>query len=160
MNHLLAASDFDLVVGIIVMIIWGIAALAGKLKNAMTPRPGSPPGSPQPTPLQRLQQEIADQIRQMNEGQAARMPPPLPSDRRPPARQQQQRRRMQPVAAPPPPAKPALQTAPPVAAAAKPKPPTVQAPTIRRWLTPTTLRQQFILTELFQPPLSMREEQR
>jgi hypothetical protein len=34
---------------------------------------------------------------------------------------------------------------------------TVAAPAIRRWLTPTTLRQQFILTELFQAPIAMRE---
>jgi hypothetical protein len=32
------------------------------------------------------------------------------------------------------------------------------APTISRWLKPQTLRQQFILTEILQPPLAMREE--
>ena len=32
------------------------------------------------------------------------------------------------------------------------------APAIARWLNPGTLRQQFILTEIFQPPLAMREE--
>jgi hypothetical protein len=32
----------------------------------------------------------------------------------------------------------------------------VAAPAIHKWLTPATLRQQFILTELFQPPLALR----
>ena len=32
------------------------------------------------------------------------------------------------------------------------------SPAISRWLKPATLRQQFILTEVFQPPLGMREE--
>jgi len=34
---------------------------------------------------------------------------------------------------------------------------TVAAPAIRKWLRPATLRQQFILTELFQPPIALRE---
>ena len=34
----------------------------------------------------------------------------------------------------------------------------VAAPMIKRWLTPETLRQQFILTEIFQPPLALREK--
>jgi hypothetical protein len=34
---------------------------------------------------------------------------------------------------------------------------TVNALAINRWLKPITLKQQFILTELFQPPLSLRE---
>ena len=29
---------------------------------------------------------------------------------------------------------------------------------IARWLKPATLRQQFVLTEVFQPPLGMRDE--
>jgi len=32
------------------------------------------------------------------------------------------------------------------------------APAIARWLKPHTLRQQFILTEVFQPPLAMRPQ--
>ena len=31
------------------------------------------------------------------------------------------------------------------------------ATTVSRWLNPTTLRQQFILTEIFQPPLGLRD---
>jgi hypothetical protein len=36
--------------------------------------------------------------------------------------------------------------------------PAITATSINRWATPDTLRQQFILTEIFQPPLAMREE--
>jgi hypothetical protein len=35
-------------------------------------------------------------------------------------------------------------------------PSSVNATAIRRWLTPSTLQKQFILTEIFQPPLAMR----
>jgi hypothetical protein len=44
----------------------------------------------------------------------------------------------------------------------KPAAPTPKAPAaldaaaFRRWLTPATLRQQFMLTEIFQPPLALR----
>jgi hypothetical protein len=38
------------------------------------------------------------------------------------------------------------------------KPVTVGAVAIRRWLKPATLRQQFILTELFQQPIALRED--
>jgi hypothetical protein len=34
--------------------------------------------------------------------------------------------------------------------------PVVTASVIRRWATPTRLQQQFILTEIFQPPLALR----
>ena len=37
---------------------------------------------------------------------------------------------------------------------------TVDSVAIRRWLKPATLRQQFILTELFQPPLALRPPSR
>lgn len=153
----LAASEFELVIGIIVFVFWVIAAIAGKLKGALN-RPNRPGGGP--SPMERIQQEIAEQLRRMQGEPAGRTPPPLPQ--RPPEQPQQRRRgkRVQPVAAPPPPPAERVVEASPITAAAKPVPPTVAAPTIRRWLTPATLRQQFILTELFQPPLSMREEQR
>ena len=43
------------------------------------------------------------------------------------------------------------------AAAPAKRPPAVDAQAIRRWLTPATLRSQFILTEILQPPLALRE---
>ncbi len=48
-----------------------------------------------------------------------------------------------PPAAPPPPAKPAAAF--------------VDAKVLARWLKPQTLRAQFILTEVFQPPVALRE---
>jgi hypothetical protein len=35
--------------------------------------------------------------------------------------------------------------------------PSVNAAVIRRWANPSVLQKQFILTEIFQPPLAMRE---
>jgi hypothetical protein len=35
---------------------------------------------------------------------------------------------------------------------------TVSAASIRRWATPSRLQQQFILTEIFQPPLALRKQ--
>jgi hypothetical protein len=35
-------------------------------------------------------------------------------------------------------------------------PASVNAATIRRWATPSILQKQFILTEIFQPPLALR----
>jgi len=44
-----------------------------------------------------------------------------------------------------------------VASVNHPRAATVGATVIRKWLSPKTLRQQFILTEIFQKPVSMRE---
>ena len=40
------------------------------------------------------------------------------------------------------------------------KPVSAQANQIARWFKPDTLRQQYILTELLQPPLALRENSR
>ena len=61
------------------------------------------------------------------------------------------------AAAPPP-----LVSTQPVAAAAAPQSavratPSASSTLLHRWMTPRTLRSQFILTEIFQPPLAMRE---
>ncbi|HEX3355924.1 MAG TPA: hypothetical protein VHS31_02990 [Tepidisphaeraceae bacterium] len=47
--------------------------------------------------------------------------------------------------------------APPPAKSPSKKSAGVSAVTIHRWMTPATLKQQFILTEVFQPPLALRE---
>ena len=62
-------------------------------------------------------------------------------------------------AAPPPRGQPqaapqrAVQVAPPQQAA---RPVMATAPAIHRWMQPTTLRSQFILTEILKPPLALR----
>jgi hypothetical protein len=105
-----------------------------------------------------------------------RAPPALP---RPQQRQQQPQRRApravatrpMPGFAPPPPPIPVLEEddaprrrlvpaapAPAAAGVRQQASQTATAPSIARWLKPATLRQQFILTEVFQPPLAMREE--
>ena len=52
---------------------------------------------------------------------------------------------------------PSVSTETPVPVAPKPISP-VSSPELRKWLRPETLRQQFILTEIFQKPLSLREQ--
>jgi hypothetical protein len=60
----------------------------------------------------------------------------------------------QAVSTPPPAAPPS----PRPAAAAPPRPSAaVDAAALRRWLRPQTLRTQFILTEILQPPPALRE---
>lgn len=40
-----------------------------------------------------------------------------------------------------------------------PSPTTATAPALARWLTPATMRSQFILTEILQKPIALREDQ-
>jgi hypothetical protein len=102
--------------------------------------------------------------------------PPAPQQRKK-QQQKQQRRAAAPqqrrVAAPPPPpppvpastfaeasaplstAAPAVQSARERAAAA---PHIADAVALARWAKPATLRQQFMLTEIFQPPLALRDQ--
>jgi hypothetical protein len=173
MTPILAASEIELVIGIIVFVIWVLGALASKLKGG--PQQQQQPG--QPSPLERMQQEIAEHIR-IAHGHSA-PPPPLPQQPMPreasrqwpvqqPTQQQQHQQRQakqrqqkkpkppRPVFADVPP--PPLPKSSPIVAVPLPPKPAIAAPQIRRWLTPATLRQQFILTELFQPPMSMRED--
>ena len=92
-------------------------------------------------------------------------PPPLP---RPQAKQQQQKKRRRPVAAPAAPVQAPPAAPPPPLVAPAPSMPTrqnastasVSAPALARWLQPNTLRRQFILTEVFQPPLGLRGERK
>ena len=84
---------------------------------------------------------------------------PKPPQRRP--QRQPQPRRVGP--APVVPAVPLEEVAPAPAAyvnitqpAPRAKPQTVDAASVKRWLSPATLRHQFILTEILQPPLALR----
>jgi len=79
-----------------------------------------------------------------------RRPPPLPAKAPAPPPRQRAPIMMQP-AEPAPPRQPNN-------AAARPAPVrTATAAALNRWLSPTTMRQQFILTELLQPPITMRD---
>jgi hypothetical protein len=117
------------------------------LKQALQSRPpqGRPFGQKTAPPRLKPQQRPAFSARPV--------PPPLPT-----ARLAQQPRGPQPPAPrgpqPPPPPRAPASIAPPVSAQ-----PTRQsfAASLNRWLQPSTLRTQFILTEILQPPLGLRE---
>jgi hypothetical protein len=117
-----------------------------------------------PSPTQQQQLNAGYQFRHPEMLAPRPIPPPVP--RRPQQQQPQRRpaaRRPGQAAMPPPPmpVQPAQagRAAAPRAAAAQPvSVQAVKAPAISRWLKPATLRQQFILTEVFQPPVVMREE--
>src|SRR5688500_11015694 len=105
------------------------------------------PPAPPPIPQQQQRQRPAPP------------PPPRPAQQRRPAKQQPRR------AVPSLPAQPVVELTPADAPyvnitqpVARTKAPTVDASAIHAWMTPATLRQQFILTELLQPPLAMRDE--
>jgi hypothetical protein len=110
----------------------------------------------------RLQQPVAPAAGQtrrlsgLNKGQI-----PAALRQKPPAFKQKKAKRKMPPALP---AKvfaaPAVQAT--VAPPAAPKPPAkptvyVDAQVLGRWLRPQTLRTQFILTEIFQPPVTLRQ---
>jgi hypothetical protein len=129
------------------------AGYAVRHPEMMSPRSSpTPPRARVAVPQQRQQrqqrQQVRPQPRQIRPPRAtpAFMPPPpipvLEADDALPARRA--------GAAPP------QQSSP---AGVKPQAAqTATAPAISRWLKPSTLRQQFILTEIFQPPLAMRQE--
>ena len=111
------------------------------LRPPMTP--GRPAGRP-PQPARPTQASGPMQTKTI----LAKMPPARVAARAPVAA---------PVAVPRPP------MAPPKSIAPVPPPRTpgvkVDAVAIRRWLRPTSLHDQFILSEIFQPPISMRPPQ-
>ena len=154
------------------------AARYGGPQPARAPTPPTPPTPP------RRPQRIAEGIAQrypdvLLPPAPPPLPPPMPQapppqQRRPvppvaakpkppqrrPQRQPQARRN---VSAPVPPALPLEEVAPAPAAyvnitqpAPRAKAQTVDAASVKRWLTPATLRHQFILTEILQPPLALR----
>jgi hypothetical protein len=106
-----------------------------------------PPSPPSPPP-------------RIPQSQERRPVPPTPV-RRPP--KQPQSRRHVSVAPPPLPAL-FLESAPAqpyvniTQPAARAQAPTVDAKAVRHWLSPATLRHQFILTEILQPPLALRPD--
>jgi hypothetical protein len=175
MIPLLAAADdspIKVVVGAIFIFIWiisGLMSAAAKKREEerrkrafesipvdgpIAPQSSLPPQLPFPTPVQ--MQPPVQQFPPM----LRRIDSPL---------RQQLRRALKPPklrrtsAASPPIQLPKPATLPPIQAAnPAPIPTPLQIPTsasastLRSWLRPATLRQQFILTEVFQPPISLR----
>jgi hypothetical protein len=120
--------------------------------------PPRPPAAPPPVP----------------QGPATRIPLPPPDLGKPAQRSGPQRQRQPvrtgpgrgrqpaPVVARPPVApvqtvQASLSAPPPPPPMVKRPAPAVDAAVIRRWLRPGTLRSQYILTEIFQPPLALRD---
>jgi len=178
MTTILADGDASgkLVILLIGLAVWGITSLGSMLKKA-TQQPKAPvrrnvptpPPMPARAPVRKPQQSaaasaalmnMANDLAQAKRAAHPRQQPPRPAPPRPPA---------------PPPAPVAaakkdpavLAVTPrhragdkPLAAAVSSRPrnsPGAKAADLRRWLSPSSLRKQFILTELLQPPISMRE---
>lgn len=124
----------------------GFRGAAGPQQSARRTSPQRPPQ----VPAQRAQAAPQKQKQRGRRQQATPLPPPpLPTL----AFADQQ------VAAPMPPS-PILQPISPARPARATGGRRADAPSLSRWLQPGTLRQQFILTEIFQPPLALREQQR
>ena len=126
------------------------------------PTPGNlpprPPQVPQPMP------RAPGQGQRQPQGQGFGRPQQA---QRRPAPQQGTRRGAPRISAPPLP--PPVVVRAPTEAPVTPVPPMtikrqtsqgVNSDLLRRWLRPQTLRTQFIVTEIFQPPLALREERR
>jgi hypothetical protein len=154
------------------------AEVAARIGHRPTPPPPLARQQPMPQapasarrPPQRIAEGIAQRfpdvllppapppIPQQQRQRPAPPPPPRPAQQRRPAKQQPRR------AVPSLPTQPLVELTPADAPyvnitqpATRTKAPTVDADAIHAWMTPATLRQQFILTELLQPPLAMRDE--
>jgi hypothetical protein len=158
---ILASDDYDsmikLIGGVIVLIIWGIGAMASTIKKAQAKSRQKQVRAPFAPPLP-AQRPIAGPARPP--AIPPRIPmalPPLPTLARaqPPARAA-----ARPKAAIPVPRSSA--PAPPPVAVPRPKAvpvsPAVASSSIAGLLRPTTVRAQFILAEVLQPPLALRSK--
>jgi hypothetical protein len=142
---------------LIILLIKGIAKMLGgdqpkKPGQFRPPASQVVPGNIPPALLQR-QQEILRAAGARRRKPAGRrpvaMPAPVPT----------QLVEVVPDAPPTSARAAAAQRAAPSSLAAARKPAvTVNATAIHSWLTPSVLQKQFILTEIFQPPLALREE--
>jgi hypothetical protein len=123
----------------------------------LPPRQPSTPPPPLPEDARRRLEELQKKQQQARSPQRQpqrRPPPPItkpPVTRKAPVR----------VAAPPPPqvtaVRPALVPTAPAPAAVKRPSVAVDAAALRRWLRPQTLHNQFMLSEIFQPPVALRK---
>jgi hypothetical protein len=170
-----------------VVAIWAISAIAGKIKKSsqaererlravrqaiqQSQQIAQQKGAKARPPVQ-LAPEIARRVpppRVTQRPQVAKRPPPRPPVKVNYKTASKVKVAKRPVLAPPPlpvQAKPRtpevvleeITPIPPRVVSSTAPPVTVGASAIRRWLRPSTLRQQFILTELFQTPLAFRQD--
>lgn len=184
--HILAEVEISpkLIFGLIFFVIWVLSALVSWLNKKQQEarrqrmreeleRRSRYAQTPPPPPRQRAPQRISEGIAQrfpdvLLPPSPPPAPPPPPPHRRPaPAPPKpslrvptSQQRRPAPVL----PSLPSMSVAPAqpyvniTEAAARPKPSTVDAVAVKKWLNPATLRHQFILTEILQPPLALRPD--
>lgn len=162
-DHGLSGDEVrDLVLIVIALIAWAIR----KTKSLGKPPP-SKPNARQPVPPQLVKPPAAAKPMTVAKTPMAALPRATSASSRParvPPRSAATRAQLPLPPLPSPAGKPAvpiavLQTAPtpPTAPAAPPPaPPVVAQKTIAQWITPTTLRSQFILAEAFRPPVSLR----
>jgi len=137
---------------VIIAVIWGIGALSSVLKKATktATRPTAyrpvvgPPIAPKAQAIQPARRAAPVPQRKAT---PVRRPSPVP------AAAVQQRPQAAPVARRQPPAAPSPIMAPVVVRHVVG---TANSAAIRRWLQPDSLRKQFILTELLQPPIGLR----
>jgi outer membrane biosynthesis protein TonB len=165
--HILAKDDdvVKVVIGLVVGAIWLISAIVGAAKKQ------KPQGQPKPW------EEVIRDLGQMAgpppppppvQQQRQQRPPPMPKQQQQKRKKKQQQSRAQPVAA----AKPVAQfeessthrvveEVQPIAVSsvgARAVPPTVSLGKTSMMLTPTTIREAMILTEVLNKPVSMREQ--
>lgn len=123
-----------------------------QVANTPPPPPVNRPVPPMPPPYQQSAPQYPPVPAQREQRQAQRpqkqpKPPKLPKKKK----------------QPPPPPVPVLEevevthrTVPELATTQKAREPRVGASELQTWLKPATMRQQFIVTEILQPPLAMR----
>jgi len=116
------------------------------------PRPAQRPARQSPVPRRQVNQRPATRPVAAPQRVVQQV---IQAAQRRPKKQKAPAAQATPLSAPLPP----LPAAPEVPQASTPRKPTgADAAALSRWLTPRTLRSQFILTEILQPPLALREE--
>jgi hypothetical protein len=173
-SHLLAARDETgkFIVGAIVFVVWLIGSIVSSVKKGADARKVQQekqrmaatraamrlPTVPQAQP-RRQQSTMPQQPRMPVSRKAAKLrPPPIPKKAPPaPPRQREPEPIMMQIvdSIRDDRARTAAATSRPATTAAHPT--SATAASLNRWLNPKTMRQQFILTELLQPPITMRD---
>lgn len=177
---LLAASDDGtgkLIGFVILAIFWGIGALASAMKKAKQPAktnvpPPLPTAAPPPVPSQQQPQglewaRMKIPNRAMSRPTAVAAKPPPPPAQRKGKRNKSAQQAAKRAAPPPPPSQPMFAAAPtavpPITAGAiggaerAAAAASVGIRDLRASMTPAAMRKQFIVSELLQPPVALRD---